>query len=58
MGCVKLSNEEVAIVGIEYDKLINGMFKEPVYKVESSNRPGNRFYALAKDIMIEKREDK
>ena len=51
-------NEEVAIVGIEYDKLINGMFKEPVYKVESSTRPGNRFYALAKDIMIEKREDK
>lgn len=50
--------EDVAIVGIEYDKLINSMFKEPVYKVESSTRPGNRFYALAKDIMIEKREDK
>lgn len=50
--------EDVAIVGIEYDKLINSMFKEPAYKVESSTRPGNRFYALAKDIMIEKREDK
>lgn len=47
--------EEVAIVGIEYDKLINGMFKETVYKVESSTRPGNRFYALAKDIMIKER---
>lgn len=47
--------EDVAIVGIEYDKLINGMFKETVYKVESSTRPGNRFYALAKDIMIEER---
>ena len=50
--------EEVAIVGIEYDKLINGMFKEPVYKVEYFTRPDNRFYALSKDIMIEKREDK
>lgn len=47
--------EEVAIVGIEYDKLINSMFKEPVYKVEPLNKPWERFYALAKDIMIEER---
>lgn len=45
--------EEVAIVGIEYDKLINSMFKEPVYKIESFDKPGQRFYALAKEIMIE-----
>lgn len=50
--------EEIAIAGIEYDKLINSMFKEPVYKVEPLNKPYNRFYALSKDIMIEKREDK
>ena len=50
-----VDGEDVAIVGIEYDKLINGMFKETVYKVESSTRPGNRFYALAKDIMIKER---
>lgn len=53
-----VDNEDVVIVGIEYDKLINGMFKEPVYKVEYFTRHGNRFYALAKDIMIERREDK
>lgn len=47
--------EEVAIVGIEYDKLINNMFKEPVYKVESLNKPYGRFYALAKEIVIEER---
>lgn len=50
--------EEVAIVGTEHDKLINSMFKEPVYKVEPLDGQGGRFYALAKEIMIENREGK